>query len=190
MGSNPGGDRPILISLVAACGCCSALHPGCRRIRFSSSGSSMTAITFMSAPHFRWPFAPLTARACIRGGRAMYSARLSWADSSRMRIVAAGAKPFPDLLDTLKAIPAVGGGVPLLVVLAEVGEMAFKDGMKFVGTTRNVPVPRRSRDRDCRAHINIYGRIELPASDAWLFHRSPHNTYEAVIRRQAMRKKP
>jgi len=37
-GSNPGEDRPILTR--------------CRRIRLSSSGSSMTAITFISAPHF------------------------------------------------------------------------------------------------------------------------------------------
>jgi hypothetical protein len=31
----------------------------------------MTAMTFMSSPHFGWSFAPLTARACIRGGRGM-----------------------------------------------------------------------------------------------------------------------
>ena len=92
-----------------------------------------------------------------------------------LEIVATGAKPLPDLLDTLKAIPAVGGGVLLLVVLAEVGEMAFKDGMKSARTTGNVPVRRHGRDRDCRTHINIYGRNELPASDTWLFHRSPHN---------------
>ena len=36
-GANPGGDRAISIT--------------CRRIRSSSSGSSMTAITFISAPH-------------------------------------------------------------------------------------------------------------------------------------------
>ncbi|WP_146049499.1 hypothetical protein [Alkalispirochaeta sphaeroplastigenens] len=82
-----------------------------------------------------------------------------------LEIVTAGAKPLPDLLDTLKAVPAVGGGVLLPVVRAEIGEMAFNDGMKFVATTGNVPVPRRSRDRDCRAQTNIYGRSELPASD-------------------------
>jgi len=85
-----------------------------------------------------------------------------------LEIVTAGAKPLPDLLDTLKAIPAVGGGVLLLVVLvvlAELGGMAFKDGMEFVATTGNVPVRRHGRDRDCRTHISIYGRNELPASD-------------------------
>ena len=37
-GSNPGGDRPILTR--------------CRRIRPSSSGFSMMAMTFISVPHF------------------------------------------------------------------------------------------------------------------------------------------
>ena len=37
-GSNPGGDRPILTR--------------CRRILLTSSGSSMTAIPFISPPHF------------------------------------------------------------------------------------------------------------------------------------------
>jgi hypothetical protein len=41
-----------------------------------------------------------------------------------LEIVATGAKPFPDLLDTFKAIPAVGGGVLLIVLGAEVAEVA------------------------------------------------------------------
>ena len=89
-----------------------------------------------------------------------------------LQIVAAGAKPLADLLDTLKAIPAVGGGGLLLVVLAEPGEMAFKDGMEFVATTRNVLVPRRGRKRDCRPHIIVYERNQLLASERELVHRS------------------
>ena len=38
-----------------------------------------------------------------------------------LEIVATGAKPLAQLLDTLKAIPAVGRGVLLIVVLAEIG---------------------------------------------------------------------
>jgi hypothetical protein len=92
-----------------------------------------------------------------------------------VEIVAAGAKPLSDLLDTLKAIPAVGGGVLLIVVGAEVGEVAFKYRMELVAATGNVPIPRRGRNRDCRAHIDIYGGIELPASDRGRGHRAPHN---------------
>ena len=90
-------------------------------------------------------------------------------------IVTARREPLADLPDTLKTVPAVGGGVLLLVVLAELGEVAFKDGMKSVATTGNVPVRRHGRDRDCRTHIHIYGRNELPASDRGVVHRSPHN---------------
>ena len=92
-----------------------------------------------------------------------------------LEIVTARREPVAELLDTLKTVAAVGGGVLLLVVLAEVGEVAFKDGMKSVATTGNVPVRRHGRDRDCRTHINIYGRNELPASDRGVVHRSPHN---------------
>ena len=105
-----------------------------------------------------------------------------------LEIVATGAKPLPDLLDTLKAIPAVGGGVLLLVVLAEVGEMAFKDGMKSARTTGNVPVRRQGRDRDCRAHIDIYWRNVLPASGrgtgieryiTWRIHQTPSRSFRS-----------
>jgi hypothetical protein len=40
--------------------------------------------------------------------------------SHALKVVATGVKPLPDLLDTLKAIPAVGGGVLLIAPGAEV----------------------------------------------------------------------
>ncbi len=103
-----------------------------------------------------------------------------------LEIVAAGAKPLPDLLDTVKAILAVGGGVLFLVVLAELGEMAFKDGMELVAPTGNVPVRRHARDRDYQAHIDIYWGKVLPASDRgtgigrhipWRIHRTPSRSF-------------
>ena len=63
-----------------------------------------------------------------------------------LEIVAARRKPFPDLLNSLKAIPAVGGGVLLLVVLAEVCEVPLEYGMEFVTATGNIMVPRRGRE--------------------------------------------
>jgi hypothetical protein len=48
--------------------------------------------------------------------------------SLALKIVATGAKPLADLLDTLKAVPAVGGGVLPVVTVAEISEMPFKDG--------------------------------------------------------------
>ena len=69
-----------------------------------------------------------------------------------------------ELLDALQTVPTVGARVFLVVLLAEFGEVAFKDSMKFIATTGNVPVRRHGRDTDCRAHINIYGRNKLPAS--------------------------
>jgi hypothetical protein len=92
-----------------------------------------------------------------------------------LEIVAARRKPLAQLLYTLKAIPAVGGGVLLIIVLAEIGEMAFKYGMEFVTAAGNVLIPRRGRDRDGRAHIIVYERNQLFASDRALVHRSPHN---------------
>lgn len=98
------------------------------------------------------------------------------ADTSHaLKIVATGAKPLPNLLDTLKAIPAVGGGVLLIVLGAEVGEVALEYGMEFVTTTGNVLVCRRSHERDCCAHINIYESNELPASRGGRIHGTPHN---------------
>jgi hypothetical protein len=40
-----------------------------------------------------------------------------------LEMVAARSKALAQLLDTLKAIPAVGGGVLLIVLLAEVGKV-------------------------------------------------------------------
>jgi len=69
------------------------------------------------------------------------------------------------MLDTLKAVPAVFGGVLLIVMLPEVGEKAFKDGIKFVVATGNVVIPRCDLFRTRRAHIDIYWRNVLLASD-------------------------
>ena len=92
-----------------------------------------------------------------------------------LEIVATGAKPLPDLLDALKAIPAVSGGVLLIVLGAEVAEVPLEYSMELVAAAGNVLIPYRGRDRDCRAHINTYGRSELPASDRGRGHRAPHN---------------
>jgi len=92
-----------------------------------------------------------------------------------LKVVATGAEPLPNLLDTLKAIAAVGGGVLLIVLGTEVAEVPLEYSMEFVTATRNVPVCRRGRDRDCRAHMNVYGRNHLPASDRGRAHRAPHN---------------
>ncbi len=92
-----------------------------------------------------------------------------------LEIVSTGAKPLADLLDTVKAVPAVSGGVLLIVLDAEVGEMAFEDHVELIATTRNVLVPRRSCDRDCRAHTFVYKRNQPLASDRGPVHRSPHN---------------
>jgi hypothetical protein len=91
-------------------------------------------------------------------------------DSVEMRFA-----PQPQLLDALKAIPAVGCGVLLIVVLAEVGEVSLEYGMELAAATGNVLIPRRGRKRDGRAHIIVYGRNQLFASDRELVHRSPHN---------------
>jgi len=92
-----------------------------------------------------------------------------------LEIVAAHIEALAQLLDTLTAVPAVGGGVLLVVLLAEVGEVAFKYSMELVAATGNVLIPRRGRDRDCRAHINIYESNELPASRGGRIHGTPHN---------------
>jgi len=82
-----------------------------------------------------------------------------------LEIVAARREALAKLLDALKAVSTVGGCVLLVVLLAEVGEVAFKYSMELVAAAGNILVSRRGRDRDCRAHINTYGRNELPASD-------------------------
>ncbi len=63
-----------------------------------------------------------------------------------LEIVAALRKVLAQLLDTLKAVPAVGGGVLLIVVLGEVREVPLEYRMEFVTATGNVPVCRRGRD--------------------------------------------
>ena len=92
-----------------------------------------------------------------------------------LEVVAARRESFPDLLNTLKAIPAVGGGVLLIVLGAGVAEVPLKNGMELVPTARHVLIPRRRRDTDCRTHIIVYERNKLFASDRELVHRSPHN---------------
>ena len=92
-----------------------------------------------------------------------------------LEIVTARREPLAELLDTLQAVSTVGGRVLLLVVLAELGEVSLEYSMELVAPTGNVPVRRRRRNRDCSTHINIYWGKVLPASDTWLFHRSPHN---------------
>jgi len=56
-----------------------------------------------------------------------------------LEIIATGRKPLADLLDTLEAVPAVGGGVLLIVLVAEIVEVAFEDGVEVVVPARNVP---------------------------------------------------
>jgi hypothetical protein len=92
-----------------------------------------------------------------------------------LEIVAARREALAKLLDALKAVSTVGGCVLLVVLLAEVGEVAFKYSMELVAATGNILIPRRGRDRDCRAHIIAYERNQLFASDRELVHRSPHN---------------
>jgi hypothetical protein len=102
------------------------------------------------------------------------------ADTSHaLEIVATRRKALPDLLDPLKAVPAVGGGVFLVILLAEALEVPFEYGVELVAPTGNVPVCRRGRDGDCRAHINIYGINELPASQGGRIHGTPHNKTHA-----------
>ena len=94
-----------------------------------------------------------------------------------LKIVATGAKPLAQLLDTLKAIPAVGGGVLLIVLGAEVGEVTLEYGMELVAAAGNVLIPRRGRNGDRRAHIIVYEPNQLFASDRELVHRSPHRAF-------------
>jgi hypothetical protein len=70
-------------------------------------------------------------------------------------IVTARRKPLAQLLDTLQAIPAVGGGRLLIVVPVEVAEVPLKYGMEFVRATGNVLITLRGCARDHSAHIDI-----------------------------------
>ena len=96
----------------------------------------------------------------------MSALRIRAADTGHtLQILPAGTKPLPDLLDALKAVPSVGGGVSLIVSCAEVVKVLLECRMGFVTSTGNVPVPRRGLGRDCRAHMSVYGREPLRASD-------------------------
>ena len=90
-----------------------------------------------------------------------------------LEIVAARRKALAQLPDTLKAVPAVGGGVLLIVVLAEVGEVPLEYSMEFITATGNIPVCRRGRNGDRRAHIIVYEPNQLFASDRELVHNIP-----------------
>ena len=57
-----------------------------------------------------------------------------------LEINATGAKSLADSLDTLEAVHAVVGGVLLIVLVAEVVEVPFEDGMELVAATRDVPI--------------------------------------------------
>jgi len=92
-----------------------------------------------------------------------------------LKIVAAGAKPLAELLDTVKPVLAVGSGVLLIVLCAEVVKVPLEYGMELVAAAGNVLIPRSCRDRDFRVHIVLYERNQLFASDRELVYRSPHN---------------
>jgi len=92
-----------------------------------------------------------------------------------LEIVATGAKPLAQLLDTLKAIPAVGGGVLLIVEPTEIIEVLLEDGMQIVPTARHVPFGRDSLRESCCPHMYSYGGNKLPASRNPRNHRWPHN---------------
>ena len=79
--------------------------------------------------------------------------------------VTARRESVAELPDTLKTVPAVGGGILLIVVLAEVGEEPLEYSMEFITATGNIPVRRRGRGGDCRTHIIVYLRSALLASD-------------------------
>jgi hypothetical protein len=89
--------------------------------------------------------------------------------------ITASTKPVAELLDALKAVSTVGGCVLLVVEIAEIGEVPFEYRMEFVTAMGNIPVCRRGRDGDCRAHIDAYWRNELPASRGGRIHGTPHN---------------
>lgn len=59
-----------------------------------------------------------------------------------LEIVAARDKPLSDLLDTLQAVHAVGDCVLLIILFAQVGEVAIEDGMELVAATGSAPFRR------------------------------------------------
>jgi hypothetical protein len=79
-------------------------------------------------------------------------------------IVATGAKSLAELLDALQAVPTIGGGVLLIVEIAEIGEVSGEYGMEFVAAMGNIPVCRPGRNGDRRAHMNVYGGNRLLAA--------------------------
>ena len=73
--------------------------------------------------------------------------------------VSTHGEPLTDLLDTLKAVHAVDGGVLRVVLVAGVVEVPFEDRVERVASTSNVPVLRRNLHGGCHAHTNLYGHI-------------------------------
>jgi hypothetical protein len=92
-----------------------------------------------------------------------------------LKIIATGRKPLADLLDTLEAVHAVGGGVLLIVLHAEVGEVAFDYSIEFVATTGNLPSGRNRLCNSWCAHIKAYGQNRLPTSQRVWIYRLQHN---------------
>jgi hypothetical protein len=92
-----------------------------------------------------------------------------------LEIVAARRESLAELPDALKTIPAVGCGVLLIVVLAEIIEVLLEDGMQIVPTARHVPFGRDRLRESCCPHIYSYGGNKLPASRNPRNHRWPHN---------------
>ena len=92
-----------------------------------------------------------------------------------VEIIATGRKPLADLLNTLEAVPAVRGRIFLFILLAEVGEVAFEDGMEVVVPARNVRFFRNRLCNSWRAHIKTYGQNRLSASQGVWIYRSQHN---------------
>jgi hypothetical protein len=91
------------------------------------------------------------------------------------KIVAARRESLAELPDALKTIPAVGGGVLLIVEPTEIIEVFLEDGMQIVPTARHVPFGRDRLRESCCPHIYSCGGNKLPASRNPRNHRWPHN---------------
>ncbi len=73
-----------------------------------------------------------------------------------LAIVAIRREPFAYLLDAFETVDAVGRCILRLVVVAEVGDVAFENGMKLVAVLRKIPRCRSRRVVNCGAHIHNY----------------------------------
>ena len=107
----------------------------------------------------------------------MTASRIGATDASRPEsAVSAGDEALVDLADALQAEHAAGGCVPLLIVLlAEVVEVALEDRMELIAAARDI-VLRRGRGRgNGGAHTDKYGPDGPVASGRWRNQRSPHN---------------